>query len=253
MKIVRFKLKDNLKSDFKYGVLKENQIYQINNDFSQEKIVSSKTFFNLGSCLLDIPFTPTKIIGLAENYPGIGKADKNREPIFFLKSPNSLTIKNKIKLPFDLKTWGEPELALIIGRKLKNIKRINLKKDILGYAIANDMTCQNLYGRDHHLLRSKSPDNFCPVSYYFETDFDLSNKKIFSYHNKTLLRQDYVSNMIWDIKKILTSLTQWTTLNKFDLILTGAPSRVRDRIFLKKGDKYKCIVEGIGELTTSYK
>ena len=69
----------------------------------------------------------------------------------------------------------------MISRKGKNIKKSSAKDYIFGHIIANDLTMDNIYGRDHHLGRSKSLDKFCPISKYIhtgvETKISLSKHK----------------------------------------------------------------------------
>ena len=54
--------------------------------------------------------------------------------------------------------------------------------------------------------------------------------------------------MIWNLDKIITWLSSWITLEKGDLILTGSPPRVRDRIFLKKNDVFQIKIQGLGSI-----
>ena len=36
----------------------------------------------------------------------------------------------------------------------------------------NDVSCENVDGRDHHLARSKSADGYCPVGHWIDTEYD---------------------------------------------------------------------------------
>ena len=78
---------------------------------------------------------------------------------------------------------------MIIKEKIKNIKKINKKRDILGYILANDISCYNIENRDHHLARAKSADNFCPTTDFFITDYDYNSKKISCTHNSKLFKE----------------------------------------------------------------
>ena len=51
---------------------------------------------------------------------------------------------------------------------------------------------------------------------------------------------------------LLVWLSKWLTLEPGDVILTGAPNRVRDRIYLKSGDTFTCVIEGLGELKNDF-
>ena len=118
--------------------------------------------------------------------------------------------------------------------------------------MGNDISCSNVDNRDHHLARSKSADNFCPVGEYIDTTYDHKNKFIRAYHNDQLLRDGNTSEFIWSPSKIIFELSKWMTLNPGDLILTGAPKRVRDRQFLEHGDEYRIEIEGLPILSNRF-
>ena len=42
------------------------------------------------------------------------------------------------------------------------------------------------------------------------------------------------------------------TLYPEDVVLTGSPPRVRDRLYLSKGDTFKCKIEGFSDLITYF-
>jgi 2-keto-4-pentenoate hydratase/2-oxohepta-3-ene-1,7-dioic acid hydratase in catechol pathway len=122
----------------------------------------------------------------------------------------------------------------------------------LGYVPANDVSCDNVDDRDHHLARSKSADGFCPLGQYVDTDYDFRGKKILAYHNNTLLREGNTNQIIWDPERIVVWLADWMTLYPGDVVITGTPSRVRDRMFLKDGDTYTVKIEGFPDLVTKF-
>ena len=184
------------------------------------------------------------------NYKGITNYSKDKpEPVTFLKSYNSLCTNNqKINIPFNgLNSWGEAEIGIVINKTINKNTR-NKTDNIFGYILANDITTQNVYDRDHHLARSKSPDNYCPVSNYIDTSFIPKKQKIEFLHNNTLLRVGNISEMIMDIEEILNFISSWMTIYPSDIILTGSPPRVRDRIYINHGDVLKCKCEGLDDL-----
>lgn len=197
---------------------------------------------------------PTKIVCVAENYPANNRTSNASEPIVFLKGRNCLNLDNRaVSIPFDLPCWGECELGFIVKKTAKNIKLNDADEFILGYTLANDVTIQNIAGRDHHLARSKSADEFCPVFPSISATFKPQNQVIRGYHNDLLLRESTLDTMIWSPQKILSEVSAWMTLEEGDLILTGAPPRVRDRIFLAPGDTYRCEIDELGMLETRFR
>ncbi len=253
MKIVRFK--DIELGMCAYGVIKEGLIHRLKQSpFDQLEIDRSKTPISYDESLLCPPCEPSKIVALAINYKGAtGHSGKMTEPLVFLKGTNSVVGPNqKVRLPFDSNTWGEAELGVVIGKTGYNIERSEAGDYILGYISANDVSCDNIESRDHHLARSKSADGFCPLGHYIDTDYQPENKIIRSFHNDILIRQGNTGDMVWDVKETVCRLSSWMTLYPRDVILTGTPPRVRDRLYLKHGDTYTVDIEGFPNLVTEF-
>lgn len=254
MKIIRFK---DVKNDvISYGIIKSNVIYPIiGNPYSKDINVEKNRTISFDSNLLLVPCKPTKVVALAINYEGAtGQTKAMSEPLVFLKSTNAVVgFNHKVKLPFTSNTWGEAELGIVIKKTTSSqVSETNVKEYILGYVPANDVSCDNVDGRDHHLARSKSADGFCPVGQYIDTNYDYRNKEVLAYHNDILLRKGNTNQMIWNPERIIVWLSNWLTLYPGDIVITGTPSRVRDRLFLKDGDTYTIKIQGFPDLVTSF-
>lgn len=253
MKLVRYRFKK--KKEIFYGEFKDGRIYKIFGDVYKDNFLSSKKGFKKRDIVIMPPCIPSKIIALAINYEGAtGQTSKMLEPLVFLKSPNSIILGNKkIKIPFKSNTWGESELGFVVKKDIK--RKINIKeakKYIFGFLPVNDLSCDNIENRDHHLARSKSADGFCPLGNYIDTSFDYKNKKIKAFHNRILLREGNTNQMLWKPEKILSWLSSWMTLNVGDLVITGTPSRIRKKMFLKKNDSFTVKIEGFPDLVSSF-
>ena len=202
------------------------------------------------------PATPSKIAALAANYEGAtGRSDEDEEPIVFLKPGTAVIGTNdEILCPFKgVNVWGESELAIVVGRTLTKANLDQARAAIFGYTLANDVTADNISGRDHHLARSKGADTFCPIGPWIETDFIPDRQLIRGWHNNVLLRESGLNQRVMKEVETLAWLSQWLTLFPGDIILTGAPTCVRDRIFFKDGDTFTCRVEGLGELKNCFR
>ena len=253
MKIVRYK--DWRSKKIHYGVIITDKIFYLKNSpFNAVVKINKKKSIKLIEKTLLPPCDPNTIIALAINYLNPNKKKQIvNEPLIFIKSNNTICKSNKkIKIAFNLPTWGESELGLVIKKQAKNVSIKEAKKYILGYLPVNDITCRNIKNRDHHLARSKSADGYCPIGDYIDTKYDYKNKIIESYHNNILLRRGTTNDMIWYPEKIISWLSNWMTLMPGDLIITGAPPRIRKRIFLKKGDTFNVKIEGFKELKNHF-
>ena len=237
-----------------HGVCDQKFAYKIETSIFDDNIkVSADEKIKLSDCDLLNPIIPGKVVAIAQNYKSTKELPKDFEPIVFIKSANTICASSKkIKLPNQLKTWGEPELGFVIKKKAFNIAFENALDYILGFITSNDITCSNVLGRDHHLARSKSMDNFCPIGDYIDINYDFRSKMVCSYHNDLLLRKGSTSEMFWGPEKIVSELSKWMTLEEGDIILTGAPNRVRDRQYLLPGDRFRVEIEGFPPLISDF-
>ncbi|MEI6155140.1 MAG: fumarylacetoacetate hydrolase family protein, partial [Deltaproteobacteria bacterium] len=206
--------------------------------------------------ILLAPATPSKIVALAANYEGAtGRHEEDAEPVVFIKPGSSVIGPNgEILCPFkEVKVWGESELAIVVGCTLTKASADQACAAIFGYTLANDVTAENVSGRDHHLARSKAADTFCPIGPWIETDFIPDRQLIQGWHNQVLLRESTLNQRVMKEVETLVWLSKWLTLEPGDIVLTGAPTRVRDRIFFKDGDTFTCRLEGLGELKNCFR
>jgi len=254
MKITRYK--DIEKNCESYGIIESNLIFPIiDSPFSNDLNVNRERAIPFHPNLLLVPYQPSKIVALAINYQGAtGQTESMSEPLVFLKSSNAVVNSNaKVRLPFSSNTWGEAELGVVVKKSTSvDVTESNVKDFILGYVAANDVSCDNVEDRDHHLARSKSADGFCPIGQYIDTDYDFRNKDILAYHNDILLRKGNTDQMIWNPERIVVWLSSWMTLYAGDIIITGTPSRVRSRLFLKDNDTYTVKIQGFPDLVTKF-
>ena len=252
MKIVRFTSKDIEQPGL--GCLEEGTIYHITGN----PLVACERghyFAPAESVKLLAPCTPKKILAIAINFPGIdGYSPEMSEPIVFVK-PGTCVCNpgDTVMNPFpELPWWGEAELGVVIKKHLKNVTTDQAKAGILGYTIGNDVTVENVENRDHHLARSKCPDNFCPIGPWIDTEFDASDCVIEAVQNGEIIRRGRTGEQVWQWPKIVSWLSSWITLEPWDVVLTGNPPDTVGMRFLKDGDQYTARIPGLGELTNYF-
>jgi 2-keto-4-pentenoate hydratase/2-oxohepta-3-ene-1,7-dioic acid hydratase in catechol pathway len=205
--------------------------------------------------MLLAPAAPGKIVGLAANYEGATGRHEGEEPLIFLKPSSAIVGPNdEIRCPFaDVRVWGESELAVVVGRPLTRASADEARSAILGYTLGNDVTADNVSERDHHLARSKAVDTFCPIGPWIETEFVPGDQMLQGWHNDTLLRQSSLRQRVMKEIEMLVWLSTWLTLEPGDVVLTGAPTRVRERMFLQDGDTYACRLDALGTLKNTFR
>lgn len=179
-------------------------------------------------------------------------------PIFFTKattcvnSPNAdVSLHEGVTSQVDY----EAELAVIIGKEGKNIKQKDAFDYIFGYTVLNDFTARDLQKDHKQWFKGKSLDGYCPMGPWIATRDEIENPQsldIASYVNDQMRQSSNTNNMIFSIARLIEDLSKGMTLLPGDIIATGTPSGVGAGFhppkFLRKGDKVKVSIQGIGEI-----
>ena len=184
-------------------------------------------------------------------------------PILFAKAVSSLIgHKGTILIP---RVASEPpevdyeaELAVVIGREAKNVSEAEALSYVLGYCIANDVTARRWQGKKGggQWLRAKSFDTFLPLGPYLTPAAAVPNPQALSIRtlvNGTLVQDGSTANMITPVAKLISFISQGTTLLPGTVILTGTPAGVgyTRGTYLAPGDTVSISIEGLGMLTNT--
>ncbi|MBW9221815.1 fumarylacetoacetate hydrolase family protein [Methanothermococcus sp. SCGC AD-155-C09] len=199
---------------------------------------------------MSLNINPTKIVCVGLNYIDHARElnmEIPEEPILFLK-PTSSIIYNKenIIIPKQSKRVDyEVELAIVIGKKCKNVKKEDAKDYIKGYTILNDITARDLQKKDGQWTRAKSFDTFCPIGPKIVKDINTENLDIQLKVNNKIKQKSRTKNMIFTVEELVEFISSVMTIYPDDIISTGTPPGVGK---LNKGDIVECEIEGIGIL-----
>ncbi len=153
----------------------------------------------------------------------------------------------------------EAELAFILAKDAKNVKKEDAKAYVFGYTIINDVSARGLQQRHKQFYFAKSLDGFTPMGPCIVTadEFDFEPAlNIRSYVNGELRQDSNTSLLLAGIGQILEDLTDGMTLKTCSIVSTGTPSGVGMGFvppkFLKPGDEVRCEIEGIGSITNKF-
>ena len=232
-----------------WGLLDGDEVFKINgsvyDEWTRGESVGPKSRLKLLP-----PCEPRIVIGLAYNYKDlVGKKDVYEEPLAFLKAPACvISASDKILRPKDAnKVWIETELAIVLKRSIFNATAKEAEESILGYVIANDVTAENVHGRDHHLARSKSLPSFCPVGDVLRSGIDTGNLGITTLINGLFTQRGSTIDRIYNDIQTLVFLSSLVPLNPGDLVLTGTPAGAMTSL-IREGDTIQMTVENVGHL-----
>lgn len=220
--------------------------------------------FPLNSVTLEAPIVrPPKIVALGKNYldhvEETGSATPEF-PVIFSKFPSSVIGPNEsIVIPkISTKIDWEIELGVIIGKSCKDVTEDKSLDYVAGYTIINDVSARDIQMNDEQWIRGKSFDTFCPMGPCIVTCDELGDASGLKMHTKVngVIKQDSTtSNLMYNVKQIVSSLSKSFTLEPGDIIATGTPSGVgfaRDPPeFLKPEDQVELFIEKIGYLRNS--
>jgi len=199
--------------------------------------------------------TPSKIVCIGRNYRDHVKELNHElptEPLFFLKPPSSLLEPSGVvRMPgFSARVDYEGELALVIGRRTRNLKEEDWRSALRGYTLANDVTARDLQNKDGQWTRAKSFDTFCPVGPLVSDEIDpAAGLTLETRVNGELRQHGSTLDFIFPIPRLLAHISAVLTLEPGDLVLTGTPAGVGP---LKAGDRVEVSIPGLGVLANTF-
>jgi 5-oxopent-3-ene-1,2,5-tricarboxylate decarboxylase/2-hydroxyhepta-2,4-diene-1,7-dioate isomerase len=203
------------------------------------------------------PATPRTIFALGLNYADHAKELAFKapdEPLVFMKGPNALIgHRGRTRRPADAAYMHyECELAVVLGRPARRVKRADAYDYVAGYTVANDYAIRDYlenYYRPN--LRVKNRDGCTPLGPWLVDAADVPdpmNLRLQTSVNGKVTQQGRTSDMIFDIPILIEYLSGFMTLAAGDVILTGTPEGLVD---VKPGDEVVTEIEGIGRLVNT--
>ena len=209
---------------------------------------------------LHAPITdPQKIICLGLNYRDHAEETGQEiptAPMWFAKFANSLIGSGRdIMLPTAHAEYVdyEAELALVIGRRAKNVKVEDALSYIAGAMPFNDVSARDLQMQNPLWTSGKAIDTFAPCGpalVTLEEIDDLGALGLRTQVNGELLQQGTTANLIFGPAEVVAWLSRTMTLLPGDIIATGTPAGVgvAQGRFLKDGDTVEVEIDGLGTL-----
>jgi acylpyruvate hydrolase len=223
--------------------------------------------FPLAKVFLKAPVPrPGKIIAMGLNFRD--HAEENKVPIpelpvGFLKASSCVVGPyDPVPYPHDSTKQldYEIEMAIVVGKKGKNVPKEKAYEYVAGYTIINDLSARDIQNKEMQkrlVLLSKSLDAFGPMGPYLVTPDEMPDP-----HNlgmelwvdqETAPRQKSSTNQL--IYKVPDLIAYWSqmTLEPGDVITSGTPGGVAvfrqpdpQQWFLKPGDVVEARIEGLG-------
>lgn len=223
-------------------------------------------FVPLAACALDAPLRPGKLITLARNYhehvAEHGLTHTGKVPSASIKASSSLAgpyddiARPAVERQLDYET----ELAVVIGRRCRNVPQARAYEVVAGYTVLSDIVARQVLKIERaagNQYLGKMFDSFGPLGPWLVTKDEIAdpmNLTITTRVNSEIRQHSNTGRMIWNIPQLVAYFSQ-ATLEPGDIISTGTPAGVaagrkphETPWYLLPGDVIECEVEGVGRL-----
>jgi 2-keto-4-pentenoate hydratase/2-oxohepta-3-ene-1,7-dioic acid hydratase in catechol pathway len=205
---------------------------------------------------------PGKLICIGLNYRDHA-AESNmpipEKPVVFSKFASAVIAPGEpVVLPAtSMQVDYEAELAVVIGRRAKNVSASRAFEYVLGYTAFNDVSARDFQFADGQWQRGKSCDTFAPMGPKIVTTDVVPNPHKLSIKltlNGRTMQDSNTDQLIFGVPELIEFLSQTITLEPGDVIATGTPPGVgfarKPPVFLHPGDEMEVDIEGVGKLNT---
>lgn len=203
---------------------------------------------------------PPKIICLAFNYTDHAREQNltpPEDPALVMKPRTALTgTGSDIVCPgFVRQLDYEVELALVMGRTVKDAGGADAADAVFGYMVFNDVSARDLQSRDKQFTRGKGCDTFAPCGPWVTTRDEVEDPqdlRLTTRVNGETRQDSSTSNMFIKIPEIVSKISRCMTVERGDIISTGTPAGVMlnrpGAVFLRDGDLVEMEIEGLGRI-----
>ena len=241
----------------------------------ERKIIAGAVSVPVESTILQAPIlNPEKILLVARNYLS-HNAEQNAkppsEPYFFMKTRNALIGSGEpILIPkISKRVDWEGELAVIIGKTGKNVRRTDAMEYVAGYTVSNDISFRDLQfstrsdnaavALGSNWVKGKNLDSSFSLGPWLVTKDEIpdpQNLELSLKVNGEIKQHSNTREMIFKIDALIEYVSAGMTLKHGDIISTGTPEGVAEftgQPFLKDGDVVEVTINGIGTLRNPVK
>ncbi|KAK2733990.1 hypothetical protein FQN55_003050 [Onygenales sp. PD_40] len=181
-------------------------------------------------------------------------------PVLFIKPHTAVTgpYPTKINVPKiaqDGSSDYEAELSIILSKSGRDIPESEAMDYVLGYTCSNDVSARTQQFKNSQWSFSKGFDGSCPLGPVLVSPVaipDPHKLQIRAIHNGQVVQDSNTSEMIFNVRQIISFLSQGTTLEAGSVIMTGTGPGIgamRDpKIVLKQDDDIRVEIGQIGTL-----
>jgi 5-carboxymethyl-2-hydroxymuconate isomerase len=207
------------------------------------------------------PLIPGKIVAIGLNYRDHVReagAELPASPLVFAKFPSSV-IGPEESIVVDPGITGradwEVELAVVVGRRMRDVPAANALDHVFGYTVANDVSARDVQFADGQWVRGKSLDTFCPLGPVVVTADEIPDPqslRLWTRVDGETVQDSSTAEMVFGVAELLSYCSRSFSLEPGDVVLTGTPwgcgEFMQPRRSLAPGSVVETEVERIGVL-----
>ncbi len=212
---------------------------------------------------------PRKLVCLGANYTDHVdemKAAPLKVPYAFLKPPTTtltgsgsdVTLLRQARM----NDW-EVELAVVMGRRAKDVTEGDALDYVAGYAVINDVSARDWIADKPEVgidwVMQKAPDGYAPMGPMITPAAFVPDPQVLDLEltvNGQVMQKSNTSRMVFTVRQIIAHLSRFLTLEPGDVIATGTPSGTgygrKPQVFLKPGDVARATISGLGTLENRF-
>lgn len=257
MKIVRFSQAGKIQT----GILTDKTIEIVDGD-ALGSLKKTGATAGLADVKLLAPIVPVNILCFGQNYKAHAEEGGNaipKAPLLFIKATTALNDPDGDvvipKVQPDQVDF-ESELAVVIGKKAKDVSEADALSHVLGYTCGNDVSARDAQMNDGQWARGKSFDTFCPLGPWIETELDPTNVTVRGKYNGVVQQEASTKLLIFSVAHLISYLSKSLTLLPGTVLMTGTPAGCgfaqKPPLWMKPGDVYEVEIDGIGTLRNKF-
>ena len=203
---------------------------------------------------------PQKLIGTSLNYAAHAAEGNQAVPtapvVFFLPPSSLLPHNGTVVIPRSTTRIDyEVELAIVLGRRARNVRAEDWRSVVAGFTIVNDVTDREVQlvaiERNEPWDLSKAYDTFSPCGPYLVPASEVANPNDLSLSLRIgdrLLQDSRTDKMLFGVGALIELLSSTMTLEPGDIIATGTPSGIGPVV---DGEVMEASIEGLGTLVNT--
>jgi 2,4-diketo-3-deoxy-L-fuconate hydrolase len=209
---------------------------------------------------------PNSLMAVGANYSGHLK-EMGLQPTkwdsmpFFLRPPSTTLVGPgaTVRIPASTEQFDwECELAVFVGRRLRDATRQEAGAAIAGYAIGLDLSCRDLIQVDNDLkvdlVRGKAQDTMAPCGPWITPAAfagDVDDLRVQLWVNEQQMMDASTNEMLFKVDEQLQVISQYLTIEPGDILFTGSPAGSageHGNRWLRPCDRIHATIGGLGPL-----